>query len=287
MSDPSPFVVETSASKFTTDVISRSNEVPVVVDFWAPWCGPCRLIGPVLEKLAAEYDGQFVLVKANTEQLPEIAAELGVRSIPAVFGLRDGKIVDTFVGALPESAIRVWLERLLPTPAEKAVAEARRLASTDPDAAEASYRRALELAPDDAAAKVGLARLLLGRDQVDEARALAQSLERRGFLEPEAERLVAELALREQGEAAGDLDAMRSAVAANPDDPALKLKLAEALAARGRYEEALELALERVESGRKDEREEARKLMINIFQLLPDDSDLLGDYRRKLAAALF
>src|SRR4051812_1272542 len=192
MSTKNRSIVETTRETFERDVIAGSSERPVVVDFWAEWCAPCRMLGPVLERLAGEYDGKFTLVKANTEQVPELAAGFGVRSIPAVFGLRDGKIRDSFVGALPESAIRAFLDRLLPTPAEVATSEARRLESTDPAAAESKYRAAVDLAPNDPEAKIGLARVLLAADRFDEAGATIEALQRRGFLEPEAEKLKAE-----------------------------------------------------------------------------------------------
>src|SRR3954465_642640 len=162
------FIVETTESTFEQDVIERSIDVPVVVDFWANWCQPCRVLGPVLEKLAREADGKFVLVKADTELVPNIAAGFGVRSIPAVFGIKDGRVVDSFLGALPESAIRAWLERLMPTPAEQKVADARRLSATAPHVAESLYREALELAPNDPSARVGLAQVMLARGSIDE-----------------------------------------------------------------------------------------------------------------------
>src|SRR3954463_12621152 len=164
----SPYVVETSSERFVDDVIERSLSVPIVVDFWATWCQPCRILGPILEKLAREADGKFVLVKADTELVPNIAAGFGVRSIPAVFGIKDGRVVDSFLGALPESAIRAWLERLMPPPAEQKVADARRPSGTHPDVAESLYREALELAPNDPSARVGLAQVMLARGSIDE-----------------------------------------------------------------------------------------------------------------------
>src|SRR5215211_204542 len=118
MSDPSPSIIEATPETFQRDVIDRSHEVPVLVDFWAAWCQPCRLLGPVLERLANEYEGKFLLAKADTERLPEIAASFGVRSIPAVYGLRDGQVVDGFVGVQPEAEIRSFINRLLPSPTE-------------------------------------------------------------------------------------------------------------------------------------------------------------------------
>ncbi len=163
------YVVEATAENFVREVIERSRDVPVVVDFWATWCQPCRILGPVLEKLAAEMNGAFVLVKCETEKLPEIAAEFGVRSIPAVFGLRNGQVVDAFAGALPESTIRQWLEGIMPTPAEKLATEAFRLEPTDPAGAESRYREALGLLPNDPYLKAALARMLSHQGKVDEA----------------------------------------------------------------------------------------------------------------------
>ena len=280
-------VVEVTAENFVREVIERSNETPVVVDFWATWCQPCRILGPVLEKLAVEAGGTFILAKAETEALPEIAAEFGVRSIPAVFAVRDGRVVDSFVGALPESSIRAWLERIMPTPAERLAAEALRLEATEPAAAESRYREALALTPTDAAVKTGLARVLLLQGQADETRKLVAELEARGYLEPEAEAVKAGLALRDQGAASGGVEASRDALAADPTDPPRKLHLAEALAASGAYDEALELALAVVEEGGKEAREAARRVMINVFQLLPADSEVVADYRRRLSAALY
>ena len=283
MNTENPHIVEATPETFEREVIERSATVPVVVDFWAEWCGPCKRLGPLLEALAGEYGGKFVLVKADTERMPEIAGSFGVQSIPAVYGLRDGQVVDGFVGLLPESAIRAFLDRLLPTPAEQAVAEAAALAATDPAAAESRYREAIDLAPKESKARIGLARLHRAQGRTDEARALIAELERRGYLEPEAEALKAELTL---GAHAGGVEAARAAVAADPADLAARLGLAEALAAAGEYPEALDLGLDLVERDRRGVGESARKTMLAIFNVLPADSDLVKEYRRKLSVVL-
>ena len=184
-------------------MIERSRTVPVVVDFWASWCEPCLRLGPLLEKLATDYDGKFVLAKVDTEREPDLAAQFGVRSIPAVFGIRDGKAVDGFLGVQSESMIREWLDRLLPSPAEQIAAHAQELEATDPKAAEARYNSALSFDPDLPAAHVGLARIALESGRLEDAQAHILSLERRGYLEPEDERLKAELTLRMQAQQAG------------------------------------------------------------------------------------
>ncbi len=284
--EQSSWVIEATALNFQEQVLDRSRTTPVVVDFWAAWCGPCRLLGPVLEKLAHEYGGKFVLAKVDTDRDGALAAEFGVRGIPAVFGVRDGKIYDAFVGVQSEPAIRHFVENLLPTPAESFAAEAGRLEQTDPEAALAKYNQALALAPNLEAAHIGLARVNLEQGRFEEAKAHIESLERRGFLEPEAEKVKAELTVRQTASETGGVEAARAALAANPDDLNLKFQLAEALAGAGQYADALALSLSLVERDRKGVGEKARQLMLAIFQLLPGDSELTAEYQRQLSFAL-
>ena len=278
----SPWIVETTAETFEEDVFDRSNTTSIVVDFWAPWCAPCRMLGPVLEKLAAEYDGQFVLVKANTDQMPEAAGRFQVQGIPAVFGLVGGEVVDSFQGVLPEDQLRMWLDQLLQT---GELAAAARLEEIDLDKAEARYQSIIDQSPRQTTAKVGLARVLLAQEKVDECRQIIDELQQRGFLEPEAEKIRATLDLSSQQH--GDLSALRSQVEAQPDNFALQLELARSLAAGQVYEEALQICLGLVGRDRQGSGEEARKLMIEVFRVLPDDSVLTTDYRRKLSLLLY
>ena len=285
----SAYVIEANDQNFERAVIEQSRTVPVVVDFWAAWCGPCVRLGPLLEKLATEYAGKFVLAKVDTEREPGLAAQFGVRSIPAVFGVRDGKAVDGFVGLQSEASIRAWLERLLPSPAEQIAAHALELEATDLDAALARYNSALSFDPDLLAARIGLARIALEQGRFEDAHAQIASLERRGYLEPEAERLKAEATLRLQAEQAGGapLDEARAALAANPGDLKLKLQLAEALAAAGQYSDALGLCLDLVERNRRGPiGEQARQTMLAIFQILPPESELVTEMQRQLSFVL-
>jgi putative thioredoxin len=282
----SPYVIDVTSEAFNQEVIERSSNVPVVVDFWAEWCGPCRLLSPVLEKLAHECDGKFVLAKVDIERSPDVAAQFGVRSIPAVFGVRDGEVFDAFVGVQPEAVLRMWLDGLLPSEAESLASQARTLELTDREAAADKYGQALALAPDLPQVQIGLARIALADGQIDDATARIAALERRGFLEPEAEKLKAELTLRIQAQGAGSVDAARAALAAHPDDLALKFSLAETLAAAGQYADALALCLELVEHDRKGLGEKARQIMLAIFRLLPPGDDLVTEYQRQLSLVL-
>ncbi|MDR3622882.1 MAG: thioredoxin, partial [Paludisphaera borealis] len=226
-----PYILDATSESFAVDVIERSRTAPVVVDFWAPWCGPCKMLGPVLEKLAREYDGKFTLVKVDVDQASDVAGSFGVRSIPAVFGVRDGQVFDAFTGVLPENSIRQWIDRLLPSPAETLITQAQALEATDPQTAEAKYAEALAIIPDLPEALLGLARLALAAGRTEEAAGVIFALERRGFLEPEGEKLKAELILRTQAANSGGVDAARAALADEPKHQARKFALAEALAA--------------------------------------------------------
>jgi len=281
------WVIDTTDETFEQDVIERSKNVPVVVDFWAEWCQPCRLLSPGLGRLAADFAGKFVLVKANTDQTQAAARQFRVQGIPAVYAFRDGELLDSFVGLLPEHQIKLWLERLLPTEAEQRAAEASKIAQIDPQGAERKYREALKLDADSAKAKIGLAALLLPQERLDECRELMEELEGRGFLEPAAERIKADLELHSKAREVGSVEECRAAVEADPDKPDLKLKLAEALAAVGQYEEALETSLQLVRDHKQQFGEPARKIMVDMFQLLPNDSELTRTYRRNLASALY
>src|SRR5262249_17838155 len=164
----SQWVVEAGDRDFQTAVIDRSNETPVVVDFWAPWCGPCRTLGPLLERLAQEHQGAFVLAKINIDQNPELSGAVGIQGMPLVMGFGDGQVVSDVVGALPEPAVREFLSKVLPSEADRLAAHASQLlADGDTPAAETAFRRALDLDGRCDRAHIGLARICAARDQLE------------------------------------------------------------------------------------------------------------------------
>ena len=283
----SPWIIDGTEQNFEKDVLQRSQELPVVVDFWATWCEPCKQLGPILESLAREYDGKFLLVKVDVDQQPGLAQAFGIQSIPQVFALQNGQLADQFSGALPEDQIRQWLDQFQPSPTQQLIHEAQQLEASDSIAAEEKYREALELSPHEDAIKIHLARLLLKQHRDGDCRQVIEQLEARGFLEPEAENLKAELDLRAAAAESGGVAECRAAVAANPDDIALQLKLAEALGAAQQFQEALELCLQVVQKDFGELREEAKEAMVNMFHVLGPEAELTRSFRRKLSTALY
>jgi len=281
---PSEWIFEANDRDFETAVIERSKQVPVVVDFWAPWCAPCRMLGPVLERLAEEFRGEFLLAKVNVDENPGLAQAFRIQSIPFVIGLREGEIVSEFTGAVPESSVRQFLERILPTAADREVEVGRKLlAEGQKVGAEEAFRRALERDPRHGGALVGLARAMVERGEIDEALRLLEQVGPGPFAS-EAEHLAATLRVRR---GRGDVDALRARVAQTPGDLESRLALARACAASGLYGEALEHYLEVVRRDREYQDQAARKAMLDIFELLGPEHPLTTRYRSELAKVLF
>ena len=269
------WTVDVSEQDFEQTVVQRSHEVPVVIDFWAPWCGPCRALGPTLEKMAEEQQGKFILAKINIDENPMLAQAFQIQSIPAVKAVRNGALAGEFLGAQPEPSVRRFIEQLLPSEAEALAREAQRLEEVGKaQGAESLYRAALAKEANQSLALLGLARVLVQRGEEAEALTL---LGRIPITAPEsaaAQQLIAQLRLKQSGASAGDEQKYRDRLAADADDLDARFELAQVLAAVGRYEEALTELLEIVKKDRKFRDDGARKAMLEIFEVIGARSEL-------------
>jgi putative thioredoxin len=283
----SAHAVDVTSATFQQEVVEASKSTPVVVDFWAPWCGPCRSLKPVLEKLAQEYGGKFKLAKVNSDENQDLAAAYGIRSIPDVLGFRDGEAVSHFLGALPESQVRAFIDALIPTPSQLEQARARELREAgDAAAAAAALRKALALDAANDAARLDLADVLIERGELDEAAAVLDAVQPDMDLEARLASLRAALAFaRAAATGAGDAE-LKARLAANPADHDASLALAAMHAGARRYREALDALLEIVRADRNWKQGEARRQILAIFNLVEQQPDLVSEYRRKLASAL-
>lgn len=272
-------IIEVSQDTFEQDVIQRSYEIPVVVDFWAPWCGPCRMLGPILERLADDPNYDFILAKVNADLSPHLSMRYQVQGIPAVKAFRNGEIVAEFVGAQPEPRVRQFIQGIAPSERDQALAEANSLLATRHwSEAEASYRELLAEAEPQPMAVLGLAKSLLAQGEGCEAQAwLDRCHDGQAYLQAQTLMALAKYLCW----------AATAPEAAETPDLELQYRHVVRLLERGNFAAAMDGLLEVLRQDKRYRDNEAKEVMLSLFALLGDDDELTQTYRRELASVLF
>ncbi len=282
----SPYIKEVNTENFAEVVTQGSMQQPVLVDFWADWCAPCRSLMPVLSKLAEEYNGKFILAKVNSDENQQLAQQFGVRSLPTVKLFKHGAPVDEFMGALPESQVREFLERHIERESDRMIAAAEAAAAAgDNDQALALLRQANEIDPGRPTVITALARLLKEQGELEQAEALLQSLPLADRDSHEVAAMLAELEFARAGSdiATSDLEAK---LEADPNDIETRYQLALKLLAEKQYEPAMQQLLAVMQQDRAFQDDAARKTLLKALDMLGDDP-LVTEYRRKMFNLLY
>ncbi|SOZ55011.1 putative THIOREDOXIN PROTEIN [Cupriavidus taiwanensis] len=278
---------DVTLQNFETEVIDASRQMPVLVDFWAPWCGPCRTLGPMLERLEAEADGQWKLVKVNVDENQELAAHFGVRSIPHVVAIDDGQAVDQFTGVLPESGLREFLSRLAPGQARSPLADALALAAAgNRDGAETLFADAIAADPESDAPRLAYISFLLDGNAVDRARAEFAALSPRAEQEDGYGALRTRIDAMENAAGLPDAATLARRIDADPRDLAARMDLARLMIAQQQYEPALEQLLAIVRTDRGFDDDIGRRTMLSVFEMLADRPEVVSRWRRQLSTSL-
>ena len=282
-------VLEVNLGNFQEAVVGLSRKVLVLVDFWAPWCAPCRALGPVLEKLAAEMDGAFVLAKVNSDENADLSRQYQVRGIPAVKAFKDGKVVDEFTGALPESTIRQFIEKNLPLPGDELRAQAlSAIAQGKPVEAEQLLEQAIRLSPRNDQARLALARLAIQQNRHADAQAQLDAMSPVFQLESEVEGLKALLEFTETARSAPPMSELETTITSEKGDLRAQAMYQRSLLLllQGQEEAALDQLIEMVERHKNYQDGLARKTVLKIFALQGNQGPLVELYRTRLSRAL-
>ena len=288
----SDLVKDTTTKTFREDVLTESVKQPVLVDFWAPWCGPCKQLQPIIEKVVKAAGGKVKLVKMNIDENPEIPGQLGIQSIPAVIAFQRGQPVDGFMGALPESQVKGFIERLVgplgPGAAEELIAQAQE-AQANGDAAGAAslYAAVLAQEPENLAALAGLARVELDAGNLEGARGVLAQVPEAKHNDPAIASVIAAIELAEKSASLGDTAELEAKITKNPNDHQARFDFAMALAAKDQREDAVDALIEIIKRDRTWDEDGARRQLLQFFEAWGPMDDASVSGRRKLSAILF
>lgn len=292
---PKGHVKDTTTAGFAKDVIEESRQQPVLVDFWAPWCGPCKQLAPVIEKVVNEAGGKVKLVKLNIDDHPAIPGQLGIQSIPAVVAFVDGRPVDGFMGAVPESQVRQFIDKVAAAGGADAAAEiasvleeARQLLDQGSvQEAAQLYGAVMQAEPANAKAVAGFAQCLIAAGQQDKARQMLEEASEEVRKDPDIQAALKKIEQSEEARKLGDPAALEHALALDPDDHAARLKLAKILNVQGKRDEAAEHLLMIMKRDRAFDDEAARRQLLEFFEVWGPKDPATISARRKLSALLF
>ncbi len=292
-----PTIKDTTAMDFAADVLDASQETPIIVDFWAPWCGPCKQLTPVIEKAVTEAGGKVHLVKLNIDEAPQIAQQMRIQSIPAVYAFSQGKPIDGFMGALPESQVKEFIDRIVkmanaaagPSPIDAAIEQAKTaLESGDASTAGAIYGQVLQQEPGNVKAMAGMGRCYLATGQIEGAQNAFESIPEDQRNDPEVTALRTALELAAQAEtSSGEADELRAKVDSDPNDHQARFELALAYYAQGENGQAIGELIEILRKNRSWDEEAAKEQLVKIFEALGDAHPDTVEGRQKMASVLF